>query len=280
MENSNELFGQIISADSHIVNLKSTIDGLALRGREANKISLLTQNGKIISIVPKNVGNGPDFIVCEKLPDANISLPDDEWSLSNKELRLPGFSPISIENTKEFFSYEKSKISDFPGHMEKAIVNFIRNDDSALETELKLKLSRLAKHLKQYETESVSTPMTEALSCGDEKFTAGETAICAMLLTARCFVAGKRFKIPWFNRFAIEVRRALHHANLIGRNWIEFALEGRTTEIQQLFFKAMSDDFEYKDELAIKAIADSLIYNGKFFLIGVLTALEMIRKRF
>lgn len=280
MESLNELFGKVLSADSHLVSLKGNIDGLSFRGRANNSILLLAQSGKIISIVSRIVGNGPNFIVCEKLPDANVSLPDDEWGIVDGALRIPGFPIVDFKKASKFDSYEKSEVSDFPGHMEKAIAFTVRKENSELETELKIRLLRLAKVLKQYDIESVEIPITDLLGFGDDKFTIGDTAICAMLLTARAFVAGKRFKISWYNRFAMEVRRFLHRTNLISKNWIEYALEGRTTESQQHFFKAMSKDFEYKDEMAVKTMANCHIYNGRAFLIGVGTALEMVRKRF
>ena len=280
MESTNELFGKVLSADSHLVNLKGNMGGLSLRGRETNLISLFAQSGKIISIVPQMVGNGPNFIVCEKLPDANISLPDDEWGIVDGHLRVPGFPTIDLKNTNKFDSYEKSEVSDFPGHMEKAIAFVVRKDISKSETELKIRLLRLAKVLKQYDVESVEIPIIDLLGFGDDKFKIGDVAICAMLLTARSFVAGKRFKIGWYNRFIMEIRRFLHRTNAVGKNWIEYALEGRTTETQQHFFKAMVEDFEYKDEMAVKVVEKSHVYNGRAFLIGANAVLEMIRERF
>lgn len=280
MESKHELFGKILSIDTHLANLKGRVDGLCIRGREISKISLFTPAGKIISMVPQSVGNGPDFIVCEKLPDATTSLPADDWSICDKQLRMPGLPALSLSQAKKFDSLEKSEVRDFPGHMEGMITSRLRLNRTEEEIELQVRLNRLAKELKQYEIESVEVPIINLLAFGESKPSAGDIAICAMLLTARCFVAGKRFKVTWFNRFAMETRRFLHRSNAFGKNWIDYALEGRTTSSQQDFFKAMSADFEAKDELVIKAIEKTTIYSGRAFLMGVSTALEMIRERY
>lgn len=280
MESSHELFGKILSIDTHLANLKGRVDGLCLRGREINKISLFTPAGKIISMVPQSVGNGPDFIVCEKLPDASAVLPEDDWSIYNNQLRIPGVPELPLDKAKEYDSFEKSEVRDFPGHMEGMITSRLRLNRTDEEIELQIRLNSLAKELRQYEIESVEVPIINLLAFGESKPSEGDTAICAMLLTARCFIAGKRFKVTWLNRFAMETRRFLHRTNTFGKNSIDHALEGRTTSDQQDFFKAMSEDFEAKDELVVKTIEKSTIFNGRAFLMGVATALEMVRERY
>jgi hypothetical protein len=70
----------------------------------------------------------------------------------------------------------------------------------------------------------------------------------------------------------------MHRCNVYGKNWFKYALDGRMTEQQQEFFSVMARDFESTDEMKVNEIAKDECYNGKAFLAGVNTALEMIQK--
>jgi hypothetical protein len=144
---------------------------------------------------------------------------------------------------------------------------------------LQERLKNLGKSLKEPSTEAVEIPLLEVIGFGDSKLSDGDAALCGMLLAARCFAAGKRFRVNWYQRLSVELRRLKHRSNIYGQNWLDFALDGRMSESQQNFFKTMSKDFESVDEMVLSHLSENENFNGSAFLIGVSTALDMIQKQ-
>ncbi len=273
-------FGKVISADSHLFNTDGKIGPLSLRGRSSSIISLFTLEGRLITVSSQEIGCGPDFIVCESLPDNQLELPEDGWILEDRKLKIPFVTQLDFSEAKKFNSSEFSVVTDFPGHLEHLLSRILRNNQGEGEEQLRARLARLSSALLARQTESVEIPLVDLVGYGQGTIPTGDAAICGMLLTARSFSLGQRIKVNWFSRLSMELRRFIHRTSPHGKNWLNYALEGRTSELQKRFFKAMADDFECADEIVVKNMVADHIFNGQAFITGANFALDMIRDRF
>jgi hypothetical protein len=276
----NKYFGKIIGVDALLMENQKESIAFSLRGRSKNSISLFNLDGKLLTIVDKTLKSGPDCICCESLPGLDIELPEDGWKFEEKFLKIPYVSKLDLSACLTFDSMEYSAIADFPGHMEHMITRSLRDGYSAAEIELRGRLEKLAKAIRAPLAESVEIPVLEVIGFGPGRIPIGDGALAGMLLTLRCFALGKRLKVNWHSRFAMEVRRFIHRTSSVGKNWLRYALEGRTTSMQTAFFKAMAEDFECADEIMVSRLAQDEEFSGKAFLMGAQFALEMIRKNF
>jgi hypothetical protein len=105
----------------------------------------------------------------------------------------------------------------------------------------------------------------------------GDAALCGMILTGKSFLKGNRLRADWQRRLTLEIRRFWHRTSKLSVAYLGYAIEGRTTEIQERFFRAMEKDYETLGDLASQEVLHQDDYPGSFFLLGVLTALEIIR---
>ncbi|MFZ5952374.1 MAG: hypothetical protein ACOYXC_16860 [Candidatus Rifleibacteriota bacterium] len=275
MNEINRVFGRISGADRSLLHLNDTF---ALRQRSDDEISLFALNGKMLRLIKEGVDSGPDCIVCQQMPVNNENLPEDGWVLEDGVLRIPFLTKIELQKIELFDSVANIEIRDFPGHMKGMIARRLRQADFARVKPVEDRCGLLTAALNEHLTESAEIPLVEVLGFGEGSPSMGDAALCGMLLTGRCFALGRRFKLNWYNRLRVEVRRLLHRTDHRGKNWLSFALDGRMTELQRGFFTAMARDFECADEIVVKKIAGEEIFNGRAFLIGCFAALEMIQK--
>lgn len=263
--------------DIHL--LRSSVDRevFSLRYRSDKRILLAALNGRQINLVTSEIGCGPDFIQCRQLPELTQQLPEDGWILEDNCLKIPFLTQIKLENCPRFESVGKFTVRDFPGHMQGLILNRIRKNDFAALEVLAERLKTFSVSIREHLTESAEIPILGVLGFGKEEVAAGDAALCGMLLTARCFALGRRLKVTWFQRLAVEIRRLLHRASPGGRNWLGYAVDGRMTESQQRFFNAMARDYECSDQIVVRNIADEDFFNGRAFLLGVSVTLDMVK---
>ena len=153
----------------------------------------------------------------------------------------------------------------------------MRQPDCAFLKDLEQPLAILSRSIREHLIESAESPVIGVAGFGPGEVAAGDAALCGMLLTTRCFSFGGRFRMSWFQRLAVEIRRYLHRSGTWGKNWLKYAIDGRMTETQQQFFNAMARDFEGAGEVMVKRIADEDMINGKAFLAGVNLSLDMIQ---
>lgn len=276
MEEKNRVLGKIFSADVNLLNFRES--PFSVRHRDSSEITLFSLSGKMLRLLSKKIGDAPNSVVCEKLPDLKVELAEDGWTVEDGILRIPYLTKIELKKVKQYNPVENLEIGDFPGHMQNLIVRRMRQDDFASTKLLGERLNQLSLAIREHLTESAEIPLIEVVSFGEGTLSSGDAALCGMLLTGRCFAIGGRFKVPWHNRLSMEVRRLLHRTDNRGKNWLGFALEGSLTETQKKFFNAMAKDFECADEIVVKDIANEESFNGKAFLMGVSTALEMLKK--
>jgi hypothetical protein len=279
MQNKDKFFGRILGVDQHLLRLED--DNFSLRFCGEYEATLFSLTGTLVRLVNKELENAPNTIVCEKLPELSVHIIErDGWSIKDGKLVIPYLTQLDLQKARPYTSDESIVINDFPGHMKTIINRRMRQSDFAKLKPLEEKLDRLAQALNETLTESVEIPLINVVGRGEGKLRAGDAALCAMILTARCFAISPRFKIDWFNRLSVETRRLLHRTEAVGKNWLKFALDGRMTERQQKFFRAMAKDFEGADELVINEVAAEESLSGRAFVLGVHFALEMIYKKY
>ncbi|NCB38951.1 MAG: hypothetical protein EOM80_09285 [Erysipelotrichia bacterium] len=280
MKNNNKVFAEIEAVDTQMLHCSKLNDSFYVRQRSADRIALFSLTGHMINMVTAPNTCGPNFILCKRLPPLSEVITEEGWLLDNGNLTIPFMTQINLTNCPRFNSAERFAIGDFPGHMKNLISRRIRQPDFAHLHDLDKRIKNISISIREHLTESAEIPLIKVLGFGSGEVADGDAALCGMLLTARCFVLGKRFKKGWFQRLAVEIRRMLHRASAHGKNWLRYATEGRMTENQQFLFAAMSKDFECASEAVIKKIIEDKIINGKAFLAGVNLTLEMIQDGF
>ncbi len=276
-EKNGRYVAEIEAVDSSLLKGLMGSLALAVRSRSERRIVLASLSGRMISLVNSRENCAPDCIKLKKLPDISIDLAEDGWKLEDNFLKIPYLIQLNLAAAPRFDSSTQFPIYDFPGHMQNALHSRLRQKDFLSFYPLESSLRVLSVSLKQHLVESIEKPILEVLGHGADEFAAGDAALCGMLLTARCFSLGGRIRITWFHRLAVEIRRFLHRASPMGKNWLSYAFDGRMTELQQHFFNAMARDYECADELVVKKIVNDEFINGKAFLTGVGMALDLIK---
>lgn len=277
MSEKNRFFAEVEAVDKQLLH-SSVVNGTySVRMRSEHRITLLSLSGRMINLVSSPLTCGPDFILCKKLPAMNEHITEDGWIFEDTSLTIPFMTRLELSGAPPFDSDARIGIRDFPGHIKSLVSRRLRQSDCAFLKELEAPLAILARSIREHLIESAEIPVIGVTGLGTGEVAAGDAALCGMLLTTRCFSFGGRFKISWFQRLAVEVRRFLHRAGNFGRNWINYAIDGRMTETQQLFFNAMARDFEGAGEVLVKRLADEDMINGLAFLAGVNMTLEMIQ---
>jgi hypothetical protein len=252
----------------------------SLRERTAERLVLFSLGGNMINIVNKELGCGPDFIMCGQLPPLEQPLAEDGWKLVDNCLKIPFLTQIKLAGGRTYDSTERFAIRDFPGHMKSLIVRQIRKEKTAELSELEGRLNRLSETIQKHLVELSELPLISVVGFGSGFPSCGDAALCGLLLTARNMALGRRFRVGWYKRLTVELKRFVHRTGPHGRNWLNYAIEGRMTEMQQHFFHAMLRDFECSDEIVVKKIAADRLVNGTAFLMGVNAALDMVKAGF
>jgi hypothetical protein len=278
MKEKNRFFGGVTSVDENLLSLDEA--NFSVRYRDEQEMLLFSLSGKMLRLSSDLNAQAPNMIVCEKLPSLNEELAEDSWAIKDGILRIPFLTKIDLNLAPKFKSVANIEIRDFPGHMRNLIAHRMRQDDFASLKKLEERVNMLADAIREHLTESAEIPLLDVISFGESKPSPGDAALCGMILTGRCFAIGQRLKVNWYNRLSIETRRLMHRTDVLGKNWLGFALEGRMTKLQNRFFSAMARDFESADEIVVKDVANDASFNGKAFLIGTHAALEMIEKNF
>lgn len=277
MREKNRIFAEVTAVDLQLLN-SSGINGMfSVRSRTAERIVLFSLSGRMINLVTAPYTCGPDFVLCKQLPPLSQSITEDGWLFEDTCLKIPFMTQLKLEKVTGFDSGARIDVRDFPGHMKSLLSRRLRQSDCNALDILDAPLKTLSVTIREHLTESAEIPIIGVVGLGDGEVAAGDAALCGMLLTARCFVLGGRYKIGWFHRLSVEVRRFLHRASPYGRNWLSYAIDGRMTETQQSFFSAMARDFEGAGEILVKKISDDEMINGKAFLTGVNLTLDMIQ---
>lgn len=278
MKNFKEFAAGIVSYDKSLLYFNEANFGL--RENEPNYKLFYSLNGEILQLVNEKGENGPNTILCRNLPTFDsYSDTKDGWQIKSGKLLIPYAAPIELKNYSQFDSAEQIILNDYPGHMRSMLNRLMRKESFKKFHKLEERLRKLGQALKETSTEVVEMPLLEVIGFGNSKLADGDAALCGMLLTARSFAAGKRFKVNWYPRLSVELRRLKHRSTIYGQNWLGFALDGRMTESQQIFFKTMTRDFESVDEMVLAKISGNKTFNGKAFLTGVSNALDMIQKQ-
>ncbi|GAB4269151.1 MAG: hypothetical protein Kow0029_05010 [Candidatus Rifleibacteriota bacterium] len=275
MKKTDRFFGEVLGADENLLQLKDL--NFAVRSWTEDEIKLFSLSGKMLRIVSEKIGFAPNSIVCKNIPHPDENTPKEGWILDYGILRVPFVTKLELNKLSIYKSLQNIAVSDFPGHMKNLIVRRLRQADFAGYKELERRMKVLVSSVQEYLTESVEIPLLDVIGFGEGKLSAGDSALCGLLLTGRCFSLGKRFRVNWYARLTMEVRRLFHKTDLVGKNWLCFALEGRLSQVQKKFFEAMVKDFECADEIVVNEVADDNSFNGKAFLIGVLCALNMVQ---
>ncbi|HNX77023.1 MAG TPA: hypothetical protein PLM07_19135 [Candidatus Rifleibacterium sp.] len=277
MREKNRVFVEVEAVDQQLLH-SSVVNGTyAVRVRNEHRIALISLTGGMINLVSEPLTWGPDFILCRKLPPPGSPITEDGWIFEDSCLTIPFMTRLNLDGVTRFDSDARIGVRDFPGHLRSMITRRLRQPDCEYLKELEIPLATLSKSIREHLIESAEIPVIGVTGLGSGEVAAGDAALCGMLLTTRCFSLGGRFKMSWFQRLAVEVRRFMHRASVFGRNWIGYAIDGRMTETQQIFFNAMARDFEGAGEVLVKRIADDDIINGRAFLSGVNMTLEMIQ---
>jgi hypothetical protein len=280
IESMDKTFGDVMSVDKYLLHNSGCEGVFVIRERTKSKIMLLDLNGQLLYIVAAPYGCGPNFIQIRSLPPVDLPLPEDGWVFENGVLVVPEIAELNVRAAKKYDSNAYIALKNFPGHMKNVISRRLRQPDCEFLNELKEPLKNLSLSIKEHRLETVDLPVIDVTGHGNRSFPAGDAALCGMLLTARCFALGGRFKEVWAQRLTIEVRRFLHRASNMGRNWLEYAISGRMTELQQKFFKEMIRDIENIDESLVKIVSEDELINGRAFLAGVEVTLDLIKNGF
>ena len=276
MKQKNRFFGRILCADKDLLNFDET--NFAIRQRTEQEITLVSLNGKIVRLLAKGRDVGPDCIGCELLPPLDENIAEDGWVLHDGVLRIPFLTLIELKKTELFDSVANIEIRDFPGHMRGLIARRMRQADFATFRTVEDRVGLLAAAINERLTESAEIPLVDLVGFGEGNLAMGDAAICGLLLTGRGFALGKRFKVDWYSRLRVEIKRLVHRTDARGKSWLGFAQEGKMTGLQRRFFEGMARDFECADEILVNEISNSEEFNGRAFLIGCFTALEMVQK--
>lgn len=277
MSAKNRIFAEVEAVDLQLLQYSGVNGKYSVRLRSESRIALLSLTGRMINIVSAPHGCGPDFILCRKLPPLAQEITEDGWVFEDTSLTIPFMTRLDLAAAPTFDSDARIGIRDFPGHIRSQINRRLRQPDCDFLKELEQPLAALSRSIREHLIESAEIPVIGVAGFGPGEVAAGDAALCGMLLTTRCFSFGGRFRMSWFQRLAVEIRRYLHRSGTWGKNWLNYAIDGRMTETQQQFFNAMARDFEGAGEVMVKRIADDEMINGKAFLAGVNLSLDMIQ---
>ncbi|OGK09365.1 MAG: hypothetical protein A2W80_18985 [Candidatus Riflebacteria bacterium GWC2_50_8] len=280
MKEKNRFFAEVEAVDAKLLQASAAGKSYSLRQRSTDRLVLFALDGHMINVVGKEIGCGPDFIVCGELPPLDQPLSEDGWKLADNCLKIPFLTQLKLAGGRTFDSAERFAIRDFPGHMKSLIARQIRKTKSPEFSELEIRLKRLSETIQNHLVEMSELPLIGVVGFGGGFPGTGDAALCGLLLTARNMALGRRFRVDWYKRLTVELKRFLHRTGVHGRNWLNYAIEGRMTELQQHFFHAMLKDFECSDEIVVKKIAADQMINGTAFLMGVNATLEMVQAGF
>ncbi|PKL49354.1 MAG: hypothetical protein CVV42_06585 [Candidatus Riflebacteria bacterium HGW-Riflebacteria-2] len=280
MKEKNRFFAEVEAVDARLLQASAAGNSYSLRQRDADRIVLFSLAGHMINIVNKELGCGPDFIMCGQLPSLDQPLAEDGWKLADNCLKIPFLTQLKLAGGRIYDSTERFAIRDFPGHMKSLIARQIRKEKTAELSELEGRLNRLSETIQKHLIELSELPLIGVIGFGSGFPACGDAALCGLLLTARNMALGRRFRVGWYKRLTVELKRFVHRTGPYGRNWLHYAIEGRMTEMQQHFFHAMLRDFECSDEIVVKKIAADRLVNGIAFLMGVNSALDMVQAGF
>lgn len=280
MKEKNRFFAEVEAVDSRLLQASAAGNSYSLRERTADRLVLFSLAGNMINIVNREIGCGPDFILCSELPDLDQPLPEDGWKFAENCLKIPFLTQLKLAGARTYDSTERFAVRDFPGHMKSLINRQIRKTKNMELSELEGRLKRLSETIQKHLIELSELPLISVVGFGSGTPSSGDAALCGLLLTARNMSLGRRFRVGWYKRLTVELKRFLHRTGLHGRNWLSYAIEGRMTELQQHFFHAMLRDFECSDEIVVKKVAADRLVNGTAFLMGVNAALDMVQAGF
>jgi len=276
MESSRELIGGVLGLDPRILEDPNDFALLTLGARNDQVLSFFTPRNRLLTIAANEVGSAPDRILMEWVPPVSRPLPMQCWKVEGGFLVVPGKKKFDLTAVRRFPSTGLSMVRDFPGHMRGAVARLTRNAWPDLER----RLHDLAGALKLHQTEEVELPILRVVGFGPGTLPVGDMALCGMLLTGRALGLGSRATVHWLGRLSMEVRRFLHRTTKFSAAFLNFALEGRTTRCQEMFFGAMAGDFEGAADIAASGIMKERDGGGEGFLAGVLMALDMVRQDF
>ena len=280
MKEKNRFFAEVEAVDAKLLQASAAGNSYLLRQRTAERLVLFSLAGHMINVVSREQGCGPDFIVCGQLPPLDQPLAEDGWKLADNCLKVPFLTQLKLAGGRSFDSTERFVIRDFPGHMKSLIVRQIRKTKSPELNDLEGRLKRLSDTIQNHLVEMSELPLISVVGFGSGFPGVGDAALCGLLLTARNMALGRRFRVGWYKRLTVELKRFLHRTGVHGRNWLNYAIEGRMTELQQHFFHAMLKDFECSDEIVVKKVAADPLINGTAFLMGVNATLDMVQAGF
>lgn len=290
MEQHDQGFGRITGFDPRLREDPETCRRLHFRERLSDRLLFFSPQGRMVTMTGTLLGSGPDRLLCEHLPPVDASLPIEGWTLNEAGFTLPNGFRLSLSNAKPLRTDTLTPARDYPGHMRRILKRSMKqiSQDGAI------RLFELGHSLQQALAEIVEAPIlrvlgfnpdpANAVEAGESQWKtdvpAGDQALCGMLLTGRAFLLGKRLRIDWFGRLAMEIRRFQHRTTRQASALLHFAAEGRITQSQERFFNALARDYEGAVEAAWLQLRENHDGGGPWFLAGVATALEMIFQDF
>ncbi|MBU1108937.1 MAG: hypothetical protein KKB51_19825 [Candidatus Riflebacteria bacterium] len=280
MKEKTRYFAGVEAVDAKLLQAPAAGAIYSLRHRTTDRIVLVSLDGHMVNLVSPDIGCGPDFIVCRQLPPLDQPLAEDGWAFADSCLRIPFLTQLKLTGGQRFESAERLVVRDFPGHMKSLIARQIRKAKGAELKELDGRLKILSATIQMHLVELSEIPLLGVIGFGTGEPGIGDAALCGLLLTARSMALGRRFKVGWYKRLTVELRRFLHRTGVYGQSWLNHAIEGRMTELQQHFFHAMTKDFECSGEIVVKKIAADQLINGTAFLMGVNLTLDMVQPGF
>lgn len=275
------MFGTVKGYDALLVEQPDNLATLALRDLSPDALLLVAASGRLVAVMKAAAGRGPDRILVETLPaepprpvlkDRRKGKPlPDTWSLKDRKLFFQSREILDFSKAPAHSSAVLAEITDFPGHTRTIAARLLKP-----ERELKTRLDEVTKSLRVPLAEAVEGPLLNLIGYGNGRFPGGDAALCGLLLTGKAFVKGRRTRGDWQSRLGVEIRRFLHRTSLLAAANLRFALEGRTTHLQERLFEALAKDYETTSEAAFEAILGASDVPGPEFLHGVSAALELI----
>jgi hypothetical protein len=268
------LFGNVLSYDPRLLDSSLSGEALVLRERHEDLFSFFTKTGRMLSIAHGKHGRAPDRIIVDRFPLASLVLDHDGWSFQKGTLYYHRQKVLVLASKSAAGNCAGiTPVVDFPGHLRSHLSRFSRQTSD----DVRQRGEQLAEALKQPLTEAVEGPLLRLLGFGGGQIPLGDAVLKGFLLTGNAFLFGRRIRVDWLQRLKVEVRRFLQRTTPFSSAQLQFALEGRVSELEDRFFSAMAKDLESLGETVCHEIHASPLYPGTAFLFGVQTALDMVR---
>lgn len=270
-------FGRVLGFDPHLIADAAGCGMFTVRARHARSLIAFSTGGRMLTFALPDLGRGPDRVLVEAMPASDRDLPDEPWSITSTGVANRNGVWLPFAAAERQASDRLSPLRDVPGHFH----HRLRRVEPAAEvrTPLLERVQQLFTALGTATAGAIEAPVRALVGFGSGLTPSGDDVLAGLILVGRAFELGRRHPVGWMQPLLVETRRVLPRTTPVSAAYLEYAIAGRTTALQEEVFVAMSRDLETQNEQAIDRMLAFGATSGADFLVGVRVGLDMVKAR-